>query len=792
MLIGKIWRESPLKKPMESPNNEKRSSTRSVPRFDKSAMRWMPFFLFLGLINLSNMTQGVILQCGNDGLWYSTATERLLRPSWNTPFQGIDEPRPEPTSESTGPVEFELSDRVLPGDYLGYLEIEVSGLSEGQTILMERFLVDNSNGDINANAVLMDSRLITDGYLPLTGEEPNYNETLDYIEIDLEAVTFLDGEIISYFPIRGGLEAIPGEYVYRISSPAGSFTPVQEQLTIVDIPTDQQFTGQVMSDGKPVSGALVALLQSVAGYSHLRTVVAADSDGRYTLNVPFEGEFDLVSVAPGYVSPFSIGSERNIKNGQNLQQDLEMVPGTRKISGKIVDEQTGEPIPGLPVTFITSDVSGVPNGQLFTHAWTDQEGTFSVMVTPGIWGITFKPSEVSSRSFLVDLRKASMTVDTTLDDVTNISVPLTRGECMISGYLHSDTLRDDNGDPIPLEGVEIFAFNIRDNLTASGVTYEDGWFNLAVSPGHWSVFPFSYDLEASGHSGSTSHPVHFTGTDQSVRLDLVAPEAKGRMEGFVENHENQPIGKLRLIAFNETSGNQESSIQTSYETDGYYHFDLNPGTWFVVPDADQSAQRGLLFSDLPMAEISADGSQRTQFSITTEEATSEIRLILNDPNGNPIPGIKMHAMSTTPQNKKLDAFGKTDNEGVASIPVVEGEWHVHLSTFDLRNAGKKELPMIDMIVNENLVTITKTAHPFQNSPVSLKPSISINSNEFIIEGKGEQGRQYEVEASRNLADWIPIGLVSAIDGEFTIIDHPSLAVDATDNGKVFYRTTPVD
>jgi hypothetical protein len=738
------------------------------------------------------------MNCGSGGTWFATANEKTLVINWNTPFQGQDEIFPDPDPEGTGPITFELSDSIIPTDYFGYIDAYISGLSKGQTVLLERFLVDNDEGLIGPNAILMDSRLITDGLLPLIGEEPNYNETLDYIEVDFEAVTFRDGEIETYFPIRGGLEAIPGEYVYRVSSPLGSFDPKTQRLTIVESPTEQMFTGRVVSNGEPVPGAIVGLLQSVGGsYSHLKTASVADEDGYYTLYAPFEDEFEVAAVAPGYVGPLSIGADSYIEFEEVVERDIELEAGTRTISGSVIDSVTGKPVAGLAVTFVTGSEDGEPDGRFFTYAWTDANGVFSVSVTPGIWGLALKPSEVSSRSYLAGLKKMLLTVDTREEDVTEVSLPLVRGECMVSGYLLSDTLLDESGKGIPLEGVEVFAYNEELNLAASGVTYEDGWFNLAVTPGHWIVFPFSYDLEARAHSGAKSYPIHFSAVDQSIRLDISAKEAQGGIVGFVEDPNSEPVGKLRLLAYNSDSGNQEAVVQTTYGSDGFYSFFLNPGNWFLFPDASQAAQRQLLFKDLPTVHIPADGvfdySNLDFISMETLPASGRIMVSLSDEQGVGVSGIKMHAMLTQEDGSILDAFGETDSNGQASVPIVDGDWKIHLSLRDLRHAGKQELPLISLSAEGELTELSLTAVDFENLSPRLVAPVFGEDGAIYIQGYGEPGRLYEAQHSRDLEHWTTLGLVSAIEGDFTMIDtdFPSFSETEDDEPRGFYRVTPL-
>lgn len=749
---------------------------------------------------LSPTALGVPLQCGDDGLgWFSALFKQTLRPTWNQPTQGVEETFLPPAPEGKGPIEFSLSERHIEEDFLDYLEIEVSGLSLGQSLRLERFLVDNNQGIVNDKAVLLDSRVLTDGYLPLTGAEPNYNETLDYIEVDLEAVTFRDGEIYSYFPIRSGFESIPGEYVYRVSSPTGGFESRDKRLTIHPTDTEQSYTGRVMNGEIPIAGAWVGLLQPVGNgeYAHLRKVAVSDAGGNYTLYAPFADEFDLVAVAPGYVGPFSIGTGETIEEGQVIEHDLELTRGTRTLSGRIVDSEIGEAIPGLPVTLLSSSAEGQPDGERFTHTWTDANGNFSAIVTPGIWGVTFKPSDVSSRSYLTGLYRAVATVDVSDSDATDVIVPLTRGTCLITGTLSSAVETDEDGEPLPLEGVEVFAFSQEHGWAASGVTYEDGWFNLAVSPGHWTVFPFSYDLEVSHHPGSTSQDVYFTATDQSIELDIEARPIGGVLEGTVTDEESAPIGRLRMTAYNTEFEKLESVVQTTFDSDGSFNFFLGVGNWSIFPDAGAAAERHLLFTDLPRVEISAEGdafeNNAISLPIRTEKPTGTLTWKVQDTADRPIPNIKLHAMMSTPTGRVYDAFGRTNNEGIAHMPVINGEWKIHASIADLHSFQKQELPIIEVTVTGDQTTVQQTANDFTDSLASLNPVQSDDEPGFYVMGRGEPGRQYLVEGSHDLTEWLTLGQVTAVEGEFSIQDYsggPSMDGDS-DSQSAFYRVVPL-
>ena len=716
------------------------------------------------------------MNCGTGGTWFNSVSQQQLHPVWNAPVQGTEDPLPEAQPDSTGPISFDLSDRYLFDSYRGYLEIEVTGLALGQTILLERFLVDNADGIINEGAFLLDSRLITDGYLPLIGDEPNYNETLDYYEIDFEAVTDIDGEIYSYFPVRGGLESIPGEYVYRVSSPNESFAPQIQQLSIYEDETNQSFTGRVLSGDTPVAGAFVGLLESVGAYSHLRQVTRADENGDYIIYAPFSDEFELVAMAPGYVGPFWVATDEVIEDGETIQLDLALTPGTRTIAGTVVDSVSGDPIPGLPVTLLTCDDQGLPNGESYSHAWTDSQGAFSVSVTEDIWGVFFKPSDLASRSYLTPGTQALAVIDVTEGDVINAQVSLVKGTSLIWGTLTSGYYTDGEGEPLPLEGVEVFAYNFDDLIVASAVTYEDGTFFLAVTPGHWSVSPFSYDLELIEEPGSFNIDVFLPGEDQSIEIAMSTREFFGVLDGNLLDPNLDPVGKVRLLAFNLDTNYKDYVVQTTYGSSGYYNFYLGAGSWMVVPDSGVAADRQLLFVDFPLVEIPQGGDpffdNYNEVDTYLAEPTGTIEVTLLDSEMQPIQGIRMHGIS----EGGLHGFGRTDASGVARIPAVDDNWEIHVHPGELREAGKRQVAPLFVTVSGATASLQASAVDFTGDAPSMDEFSVDEDLQFYVGGSGEAGRRYLVEGTRNLKDWMTLGRVVAIDGSFTILDDPEQAL----------------
>lgn len=732
-----------------------------------------------------SILHGFTFPVGVQNTWYDDELEKNLIPTWNTPIQGTPQAFPPPSEAGTGPVAVSLAEPVIGDDYFGWMGVTITGLSLGQPVRLELYRVDNDQQLINSTSVLVSSFEVADGVLSLTGERRNLNAVEDW---DGDR----DGKIYTEIGFFNGLHAVPGEYVARVSSPSDAFTPALTGLTINVIPTDTSFQGQVLDENdNPVPGALVGLLQPVGtGYSELIFSTVADENGRYTLYAPYSEEFELTAVAPGYVAPFSSGNAYAINDGEVIDLDIPMINAEQTVSGTVLNAVTNEPIPGLPITLMSVTAEGAPDGLKFTLGWTDADGQFSIQVTPGRWGVTFRTGDLTARNYLGPLTNASALVDTTAGAVSGLQIPLTPATCLISGVL-------ENEDGEPLRNIQIFAFNPEMDRAASAYTFSDGSFTLPAGPGRWEVFPFSYDLEVANFPGSVVVPVEFSAANQSIRLTMSARTLAGVLEGNILDENDNPVGGLVMAAFNLDNGVSEAVAQRSYLTNGYFNFFLGSGNWAVYPIATNPQWHGLLVKGLPSATVPelSEGNEPVALpekTIRVVTPTTQIEVSLRDPNDTPVPGVLMHAFMHDELGVKHDVFAQTDAAGIARVPVIAGEWSIHLSTSRLRAAGMREEPLFSVIVGGGPETMAVTTTPFIGEHPSITAALDAGGA-LVVSGTGEAGQTYGVEGTFDLENWFPMGRVTAIGGVFSITDHfefnHGLFTDApgADSGRVFYR-----
>lgn len=720
---------------------------------------------------------------------------RLLVTGWRLPVTVVPARPPDPDPEGSGPVTISLSEAVIGDGFFDIIDLTITGLSLGQTVLLEKFRVNNDEGVIDGGAILQESHRLTDGVAAAVGETFNWNRLFDVTERD----GVIEAQLDFWEPSAA---SIPGKYVYRVSSPLGSFDPQTARLTVTSDSAPQRFSGTVTAGGQPVPGAVVALLDPLTGYADFLKGTFTDASGDYVLDAPFEDEFDIVALKPGYVGPFAVGTGWFIEEGETVTADLVLEAGTRMISGTLQAADTDDPLPGMEIVFISLDEEGRFDNRLCTIVWTDDQGRYDVAVTPDRWGAMVRVETASKIGFVTSAERPLMVADTRTADVAGTVTPLPRAGSVVWGRVVSSDLVDAEGEQLGLGGIEVMGIDEDSGIAAWTVTDADGDYRLGLAPGRWQVFPFSYSLEESAHAGVVARELVLTAEGQSIEQDFAARPAGGADEqlalldwiddpdvsssgsssggevwGFVEHATDGPVGRFRLLAYNTDATTGESAVQATYESDGYYNFYLPEGTWLVAPDPDQAAERGLVFKNLPRVTVTDDVSE--EVSIAAVDATATIEVTITDSTSAPVPDLLIHAHGTA-EDGAYNAYARTDGTGVARIPAVTARWALYVQETTTDAAGMVPLAPVSVTVNGDLATASLQAQPFSNEIPRIL-HVGTEDGAFTFSGSGESGRVYAFEVSTDLADWYEIGRARAENQGFALVDGTA------DQVRLFYR-----
>ena len=477
-------------------------------------------------------------------------TERADVPNWNSPVQPPAAPHPAVARKSTVPMgsspNLSITPDAITSKYVGHLDVVISSIPEGETVRIERFQVNNANGDIDAKAVLQGSYLVTDGQVPL------YNGILNTAVV--ADSTGADGVIQARLDYTDPfVQHMTGEYVVRVSSPSGSFAPVSRRLTVSAAAYSQRFTGQVRAKDKALPNAYVAIVTADATGGIFSGGAIADNNGNY--EIPAQpGAYALLAVSPGYVGRFGRDSIVTLGASANQTVNLTMENGTRQVSGRVHDlVNSNRGLPGVQVFGRTY------NEDAFTIAYTDSNGNWTLSVTPDeTWEIMVLPQAITPTGYvgLYD----SLFVDPGTEAVTGLDRGLPAANRLVHGTLK------DVGTQSPVQGAAVLFWNEDLEYNVRVASDANGNYMAPVTGGVWYQAVEPDTAASSGYVGSTLLTLDITSESELESNFFLAPLATN-VTGTVVDENDNPLSYVS-VRFVPLDSSQKAWIEAESDETG--------------------------------------------------------------------------------------------------------------------------------------------------------------------------------------------------------------------------------
>jgi hypothetical protein len=457
-------------------------------------------------------------------------------------------------------VTFTVTPTVATNEVTGLVTLQVEGLTNGETVLVEKFLDGNANGTVDAGDWRTQQFTLTDGQAGMViGGVTNINVPGDTGSTAGSIRAELD------FQSSGVGQQMLGKYLFRLSSPTAHFGPITNLFTVTTAVTGQSFTGAVQSSAVNVPNASVMLLTPMTAESGGVAVIAtiADNAGRYSISVA-PGTYQLWTFKSNYVTT---APQLTLGAGTIVSTNLNLLPATYSIAGKVVD--TNNPSLGLPGVFVQVQSTN----RLFAVGFTDANGDFSIPVTASRWRIKAASDSLNLHGYLRP--RNYLQVDTTSGNVTGVTIALPKGTALVHG-----SVRDQSSNGlvrVNLHGSTHAGSNLYE---AYANTDRQGNYVMAVHADVWYVFPLTDSPGYESYLFSSGDSTNIS-AGQAVERNFFGILATHHITGYVKTVAGNPFPDAQLYGFATIDGMTYNNGDARSDSTGYYSMNVANGTWTV-------------------------------------------------------------------------------------------------------------------------------------------------------------------------------------------------------------------
>ena len=464
-----------------------------------------------------------------------------------------------------------ITPSVVSNTYAGTITLQVTGITNGETVLVQKYLDANGNGIVDAGDVLWQQFKLTDGHASVFFDGAtavtNANTPGDFDSTPGQITAALN------LSVSGFEQTIVGNYLYVLSSPFGNFAPITNSLTVTNFSFGQSFSGSVSANGTNVPNATVLLFQPVGKNFNPQGGSVADNSGNYQISVP-PGFYVLVAVQSNFVANVQAASA-TISSGVNISTNLSLISADRTISGSFLDASNSAGISGILVPVQSKN-------NLLTVTFTDPNGNFTAPVVSDQWQLQASDQEMAFKNYLRPQSKPQ--VDTTAGSVSGVTLTFPKANALFYG-----TVKDGFGQPMPNTSMASMenTGNNNNGLEQNVVNYANGqYFAGAFSEtNRWQVQVSSdtaltnyiYSSPAfdfNQNSGTNLNP------GQAVRADIIALLANQTISGNLQDSSNNSISNVQVFAYATING-ADFQAQAITDNNGNYSMNVANGSWNV-------------------------------------------------------------------------------------------------------------------------------------------------------------------------------------------------------------------
>jgi len=460
-----------------------------------------------------------------------------------------------------------VSPAAISNTYPGVITLNITGLTNFQSIKVQTYLDLNSNGVVDPGEPLLDAFNLKESGVTVIGGITNLN-----VPYDSNPATDTITTTLSFAP---PLQNIVGQKIYRvIGNPSSAFTPVTAVMDVTNAALSQSVSGVVYSNGlSPLPNAIVAALTQTN--QNLVGAAVADASGHYFLTLP-PGSYFLLPVFPGYFANQKILPLVILTNGLAATNDLVISNGVVTISGTVSDVANSNTLGGILVQAQSSGLMGI--------AFTDTNGLYTFGATSNNWKIKISAEGLARRGYLT-LQSGALTADAAAGSVSGADISLYKGDALFYGRLTTNN--------VPVPNVSVECNDDSQIYSGKGYTDQNGNYTVAALV-NTNALPAGTTWYASTSSGAQLGLLNnyiFNSADQVdlssnslSPLNLIGLPVTTAISGRLLNNQGTPLTGVSVGANADIGGLQYGTAYVQTDTNGYFNFGATSGNWYVTPN----------------------------------------------------------------------------------------------------------------------------------------------------------------------------------------------------------------
>ena len=458
-------------------------------------------------------------------------------------------------------VAFTVTPALVSNTYSGTITLQITGLTNTETVVVQKFLDANTNGIIDAGDTLWQQFYLKDGKASVFHDGAttvtNFN-----VPGDTDPT---GGQITARLNFQNGdfAQTIVGKYLYKLSSPVGHFTALTNSFSVTNFSYAQSFTGTVFSNNTAtaVANATILLFQpSSDGGMNPQGGAVANNAGAYTIKAP-PGTYLLAAFRNNYLADLGSAPMLTLGSSSTIITNLTLTNATQSISGRFVDANTLTlGLPGLLVPLTSTN-------NLLAVGYTDTNGNFNIGTQPGEWKIESGSSQITLGYLTPQNNISTNTVGGSVSGITNA---LSKATAIFYG-----SVRDSLGNP--LAGIDVYASDNNNQYQSDGYSDANGNYVTAASTGNWWA--------GIGSKGSLANYIFSQGTGttltngQAQLQNFTALLATNHISGNVQFN-GSPVSGVQVYA-SATINAVDYQSQGDTDSSGNYTLNVANGNWTV-------------------------------------------------------------------------------------------------------------------------------------------------------------------------------------------------------------------